>query len=99
MTRGFLACLLTLLLQGTAAAWVIEPPAVLPDTDWTVQFAAQSGISLAEATQMAVARFPGQVVRAETIMRGNRMIHRIRVLADDGRVRTVQIDAQTGAFL
>jgi uncharacterized membrane protein YkoI len=32
-------------------------------------------------------------------MQGDRLIHEIRILGDDGRVRTVLIDAQTGAFL
>jgi uncharacterized membrane protein YkoI len=30
---------------------------------------------------------------------GDRVVHEIRILGDDGRVRTVRIDAQTGAFL
>jgi len=53
------------------------------------------GVSLAQATAMATSRFPGRVVRAETVG----MVHEIRILGEDGRVRTVRIDAQTGAFL
>jgi hypothetical protein len=55
------------------------------------------GVSLAQATAMATSRFPGRVVRAETVNQGK--VHEIRILGDDGRVRTVRIDAQTGAFL
>jgi hypothetical protein len=57
------------------------------------------GISLAQATSMAQSRFQGRVVRAETMQMGDRVVHEIRILGDDGRVRTVRIDAQTGSFL
>ncbi len=57
------------------------------------------GVSLAQATAMATSRYRGRVVRAETVSRGDRVIHEIRILGEDGKVRTVRIDAQTGAFL
>ena len=57
------------------------------------------GISLAQATAMAQGRFQGRVVRAETVQMGDRVVHEIRILGDDGRVRTVRVDAQTGSFL
>jgi uncharacterized membrane protein YkoI len=59
----------------------------------------RGGISLAQATSMAQSRYQGRVVRAETVQAGDRTIHEIRILGDDGRVRTVRIDAQTGSFL
>lgn len=65
-------------------------------------FAAQrggGGISLSQATAIATSRFEGRVVRAETVNRGDRVVHEVRILGDDGRVRTVRIDAQTGSFL
>jgi uncharacterized membrane protein YkoI len=61
--------------------------------------AQRGGISLAQATAMASGRFQGRVVRAETVSRGDRTIHEIRILGDDGRVRSVRIDAQSGSFL
>jgi uncharacterized membrane protein YkoI len=57
------------------------------------------GVSLAQATSMAQSRYQGRVVRAETTQVGDRVVHEIRILGDDGRVRTVRIDAQTGSFL
>jgi hypothetical protein len=58
------------------------------------------GVSLAQATAMAQSRFQGRVVRAETVQMGDRRVHEIRILGEDGRtVRTVRIDAQTGSFL
>lgn len=65
-------------------------------------FPAQRGggtISLAQATSMAQGRYQGRVVRAETVQMGDRVVHEIRILGDDGRVRTVRVDAQTGAFM
>ena len=48
---------------------------------------------------MARSRFQGRVVRAESVQVGDRRVYEIRILGDDGRVRIVRIDAQTGAFL
>jgi uncharacterized membrane protein YkoI len=58
--------------------------------------AQRSSISLAQATAMAQRLHRGRVVGAETMSRGGRLIHEIRILGDDGRVRTVRIDAETG---
>jgi hypothetical protein len=57
------------------------------------------GVSLAQATAMAQSRFPGRVVRAETVHMGDRAVHEIRILDAEGVVRNVRIDAQTGSFL
>jgi uncharacterized membrane protein YkoI len=59
----------------------------------------RGGVSLAQATAMAQGRYQGRIVRAETVQVGDRLVHEIRILGDDGRVRTVRIDAQTGSFL
>jgi uncharacterized membrane protein YkoI len=85
-------------LGGTAGA---QPrPMLLGDDAPVVAFAAQrAGISLAQATAIAQSRYQGRVVSAKTIMAGDRVVHEIRILGNDGRVRTVRIDAQTGSFL
>jgi uncharacterized membrane protein YkoI len=57
---------------------------------------ANNGISLAEATRMVSERTGGQVLRAETKRDKGRAVHRIRVLTEDGRVRTWHVDAETG---
>lgn len=53
-------------------------------------------VSLAQATRMVQERTGGQVLRAETKRDKGRAVHRIRVLTEDGRVRTVHVDAETG---
>jgi uncharacterized membrane protein YkoI len=68
--------------------------------DLPTDFMAQrGGVSLAQATAMATSRYRGRVVKAETVSRGDRVVHEIRILGEDGKVRTVRIDARTGMFL
>ena len=89
---------LAIAASGSVLARTIDP-AVAPEQSGTGLYAAQSGVSLAQATELALARYPGRVVRAETVMRNGRREHQIRILGADGSVRTVRIDAQTGGFL
>jgi hypothetical protein len=95
--------LLLFFAASTAVARVVPAqvtPAVFdyddPPTARTVQ---RSGISLQQATVLATRRFPGRVVRAETVVTGGRQVHVIRILSEDNRVRTVRIDADTGNFI
>ena len=53
-------------------------------------------ISLEQAIEIAQRRYPGRVVRADTKTQGDRVVHEIRILGEDSRVRTVRIDAQGG---
>ncbi|HKK03192.1 MAG TPA: PepSY domain-containing protein [Gammaproteobacteria bacterium] len=57
---------------------------------------AEEKISLSQATRMVRERTGGQVLRAETKRNKGRTVHRIRVLTEEGRVRTWHVDAQTG---
>lgn len=97
-----LAIAMTTLL-GSAGAALAQPRVLLLPSDSDapgVLFAAQrGGISLAQATAMAQSRYQGRVVSAKTIMAGDRVIHEVRILGNDGRVHTVRIDAQSGSFL
>jgi uncharacterized membrane protein YkoI len=100
-------------LSLAAQAPAREPPALAASNDDAfvtgASFAPQDcpsartvqrgGVSLSQATAIAQSRVPGRVVKAETVMSGDRVIHEIRILSDDGRVRTVRIDARTGEFL
>ena len=101
--RGFALCAVLAAVFGAADAAHAQPrQALLPfDGEAPVKaFAAQrGGISLSQATAMALGRYQGRVVRAETVMIGDRLVHEIRILGNDGRVRTVRVDAQTGSFM
>ena len=71
-----------------------------PTQDQLVPSQRGGGISLQQATSMALNAFPGRVVGARTVQMGDRAVHEIRILGEDGRtVRTFRVDAQTGAFI
>jgi uncharacterized membrane protein YkoI len=57
---------------------------------------AENGISLEEAARRVREQTGGQVLRAETKRDKGRTVHRIRVLTEDGLVRTWRVDAETG---
>lgn len=57
---------------------------------------AESALSLDEAVARAERRYKARAVRAEEKRRGERLEYRIRLLASDGRVFEVRIDAASG---
>jgi len=54
--------------------------------------------SLEDAVSEARGRHPGRVLSAETEQRGGRESHRIRILTRDGRVKRLNMDAESGRF-
>ena len=71
-----------------------------PSQDQLVPAQRGGGVSLQQATSIALNAFPGRVVGARTIQMGDRAVHEIRILGEDGRtVRTFRVDGQTGALL
>ena len=54
--------------------------------------------SLEPAISEARDRYPGKVLSAETRRRSGRESHRIRILTDDGRVKRLNVDAESGRF-
>jgi uncharacterized membrane protein YkoI len=101
--RGLALCAVLAALLGANGVALAQSRPALQQFDGEApvsSFAAQrGGISLGQATAMARSRYPGRVVRAEPVMIGDRVVYEIRILGDDGRVRTVRIDAQTGSFM
>ena len=57
---------------------------------------AERAISLDEAVAQAERRYKARAVRAEEKRHGDRIEYRIRLLAEEGRVFEVRIDAATG---
>lgn len=77
-----------------------EVEAAGPAQDQLVPSQRGGGISLQQATSMALNAFPGRVVGAKPVQMGDRVVYEIRILGEDGRtVRTFRVDAQTGAFI
>jgi hypothetical protein len=55
----------------------------------------QDGPSLSEAVEMVRRQYHGRIVSAKTQMNGKREVHVIRVMTEDGKVRTVHIPGRT----
>ena len=85
-------------LSWQQAEQEVEP--LGPAQDRLIPAQRGGGVSLQDAIAKAQNAFPGSVVGARTVQMGDRAIHEIRILGEDGRtVRTFRVDAQTGAFL
>lgn len=101
--RGLLGACLACAAAAAAARPLPDlsaAPEPLSAGDPPGAFATQGGsISLAQAMAMAQRRYKGRVVRAQSVKQGGHTIYVIRILGEDGRVMTVRIDAETGAFL
>ena len=75
--------------DGGVAPSRAEPPADRPDE--------RASLSLEQAADIVKRRFDARVVRAEEVRDGAEVIYRIRLLAADGRVFTVRVNARSGA--
>ena len=96
-TAGVIAALL---LAGTAAAEGLKAGGSLQvPSAARIEQPARDGMSLREAVERAKRSFPGRVLRAETQQKGNRREHVVRILNDEGRVRTLKYDADSGRRL
>jgi outer membrane lipoprotein SlyB len=59
---------------------------------------AAAGVTMDQAVKMAVKRFHGRVIKAETQKDGGKSIYVLKLLDDKtGHVRTVHVDAATGS--
>lgn len=92
------------LLALVAGASVTAQARVLPvfqtppvtSTFVTTQRDAGGPVTLEQAVEIAQRRYGGTVAGARTITRNGRQVHEVRILGDDGIVRTVLVDADTG---
>ena len=60
-----------------------------------VRLAQSSGPTLSQAVEQVRRQYRGRIVSAETQVRGNREVHVIKVLTDDGKVKTVRVTGRT----
>lgn len=65
------------------------------------QILAQAGqeISSSEAADTVEQRFGGRVLKVETSREGGGVVYRVKILQDDGRIRTVSVDAKSGRIV
>jgi hypothetical protein len=57
--------------------------------------AQSDGPTLDQAVEQVRREYNGRIVSAETKVRGNREIHYIKVLTEDGKVKTVTVPGRT----
>ena len=55
-----------------------------------------NGPTLSEAVEMVRRQYKGRIVSAETRISGGREVHHIKVLTEDGKVKTVRIPGRSG---
>lgn len=72
-----------------ASAFAAVLGAGLPDPAWA------AAKTLGQAVQQVKRSTGGKVLSANTVVRGNKEVHRIKVLTQDGRVRVVQVEGRT----
>jgi len=82
LVATILLCCLLLLAGGRV-------PAIAESHD-------KEAVSLDDAIALVREKSGGKVLRAETNLSGERRVHEIRILTDDGHVRTFVVDARTG---
>jgi uncharacterized membrane protein YkoI len=88
-----LAILLAALFFGTAPVQARENFAAPSDR---ARHETRAGVSLDQAVRQVRAQTGGRVLSAETINRGGRAMHRIKVLLPSGHVQIVHVDAERG---
>lgn len=87
LSTMLLACLLL------APAWAAanQPQRAEPRFAERLLVAQRNCTSLSEAVEQVRRQYGGRIVSAETRRRGNRETHVIRVMTEDGQVKTVNI--------
>lgn len=83
-----------LILGGTCLASQATANAAEPATGG-LTVAQSDGMSLNEAVEQVRRQYNGRIVSAETRRSGNREVHHIKVLTEDGKVKTVKIPGRT----
>lgn len=67
-----------------------------PDAGYGGRLLLARGYSLDDAVSGVRRRNTGRVLSADTVQQDGRPVHRIRVLSDQGRVRGLRFDGNTG---
>lgn len=66
-----------------------------PEDPARAEPAQRDGPTLSQAVEQVRRQYNGRIVSAETQMQGNREVHVIKVLTDDGKVKTVRVPGRT----
>jgi len=60
-----------------------------------ILLAQSNGPTLDQAVEQVRRQYNGRIVSAETKVSGNREVHHIKVLTEDGKVKTVKVPGRT----
>ena len=98
--RSLLIMTLALLaMLSSPAAAQEQQPRCLSRAEQRAAIAAGEAIPLATARQTLRQRMGGELVRARLCRESGRLVYRLTVLARDGKVRQVSIDATNGTVI
>ena len=97
--RSLLLITLASLAMLSLPAAAQEQPRCLTRAEQRAAILAGEAIPLATARQMLRQRMGGELVRARLCHESGRLIYRLTVLARDGKVRQVTIDATNGTVI
>lgn len=104
MRKQFVLLLMTCFLAtpalpavGSGAVFEVgdgnSPSAAWPARD--LRIAQNDGMTLSQAVEQVRRQYNGRIVSAETKRSGNREVHHIKVLTQEGKVITVRIPGRT----
>ena len=66
---------------------------------FSLQRVAQTTINESQAIQIALRSLPGKALSAQLSDENGRKVYKVKILSNDGRVRTVNVDAENGRIL
>ncbi len=95
MGRGLL---IALLLLGGAPLSLTANAA--PQSAHTLLVAqSESRVSASHAAAIVQKQYGGKILKVDSQNRGGRIVHRVKILQDNGRIRTLSVDGQSGQIL
>ncbi len=86
--------LLTILLLTISLAFASVSVAREDSSAANLVIAQSGGKTLNEAVEQVRRQYPGRIVSAETRIQGDREVHHIKVLTEDGKVKTVKVNGR-----
>ncbi len=102
MTHGTLKSLIALSLVlswGASPAASLKVHAHSPLAANIVADTAKDAVTLSQAIERARKSFPGRLLHGETQHRGGKRVHVVVIMNDDGLVKTLRFNADTGRRL
>ena len=81
------------------AAVLLSPPVIAGKHKDNPRYENAYEYSLENAVSRAKRHYKGRVLSAETDRRNGNGTYRIRILTDDGRVKRLRVDPDTGDFI